>query len=72
MSRERSQMAFRSIVGKAIPEVILEARWANIALGAKSVTRTLSEALPLDSWEGHRRSDSGGDPARSGTCSPKA
>ena len=53
MSQERSQRAFRSIVGKAIPEVILDARWANIVLGAKSVARTLSEALSLDSWDGH-------------------
>ena len=60
MSRERSQSAFRSIVGKTIPEVILEARWANIVLGTTSVTSTLSEGLPLDSWEGYPRSDSGG------------
>ena len=37
MSRERPQRAFRSIVEKAIPDVILEARSANIALGAKRV-----------------------------------
>ena len=60
MSQDRSQRAFRSIVGKTIPEVILEARWANIAMSAKSVTSTISEGLPLDRWEGHPRSDSGG------------
>ena len=59
MSRERSQRASRSIVRKASPEMILEARWANIALGANRVTRTLSEGLPLDSWEGHPRSETG-------------
>ena len=41
-------------------------RWANIILGTKSVTRTLSKSLPLDSWEGHPRSDSGGDTGVSG------
>ena len=50
MSRVRPQRAFRSIVEKAIPDVILEARSANIALGGKLVTRTFSECLPLDSW----------------------
>ena len=59
VSRERSQRPFRSKVGNAIPEVILEARWSNIALGANRVTRTLSQGLPLVSWEGHPRSDSG-------------
>ncbi len=39
--------------------MILEAKWANIALRAKSVTRMFSEGLPLDSWEGQPRSDSG-------------
>ncbi len=47
--------AWRSNARWALQEWWSNARWANIALGANSVTRTLSEALPLDSWEGHPR-----------------